>query len=470
MKTTQKRLTKLIALTLALVLMLPMLSGCSDVTQKIKYFIGWKNETIPIRQTEIFDDGIVKIKYEDGYVKKLHKQDILANPLEFIPATNEDELAVSLYGSTSNIDDTFRVGWKTYESVRSVVYPILLEYLDKVEIPTSIDGVAVTEISAFGFYGATALTSVSIPDSITRIGSFAFSGCSALTTVGILKGVAEVDYGAFSNCPSLTSFKVSADNPNLCAIDNDLYDKNAFTLIQYAAGKKDTVYIAPDSVTRIAAGAFSDAKNLTEITVPSLETTDDGGILDDLFSAHYFQMGISSNILGNELLASKYVVYNMSDWASSYQSDFAYLRTDAGSAVGDSAFYSSSLGGYTISSKDITSTDGGGNSLFYLLSANNLNSLNRIEYQLKKVTLTKATKLHANSFSSWKQLEEISLPQTLVSIGDNCFSNCSSLQSIVFAGTVEQWNAIEKSTAWNANLSLTSIQCSNGSVDLIATE
>ena len=48
MKTTQKRLTKLIALTLALVLMLPMLSGCSDITQKIKYFIGWKNETIPI--------------------------------------------------------------------------------------------------------------------------------------------------------------------------------------------------------------------------------------------------------------------------------------------------------------------------------------------------------------------------------------------------------------------------------------
>ena len=181
MKTTQKRLTKLIALTLALVLMLPMLSGCSDVTQKIKYFIGWKNETIPIRQTEISEDGVVKIKYEDGYVKKLDKQEILANPLEFIPATNEDELAVSLYGSTSNIDDTFRVGWKTYESVRSVVYPILLEYLDKVEIPTSIDGVAVTEISAFGFWGATALTSVSIPDSITRIGTFAFSGCSALT-------------------------------------------------------------------------------------------------------------------------------------------------------------------------------------------------------------------------------------------------------------------------------------------------
>lgn len=59
-----------------------------------------------------------------------------------------------------------------------------------------------------------------------------------------------------------------------------------------------------------------------------------------------------------------------------------------------------------------------------------------------------------------------SLPDGVTSIGDYAFSNCSSLTSITFAGTVEQWNAITLGTRWNYNAPATEVVCSDGTVAL----
>jgi hypothetical protein len=46
-------------------------------------------------------------------------------------------------------------------------------------------------------------------------------------------------------------------------------------------------------------------------------------------------------------------------------------------------------------------------------------------------------------------------------------TNCKSLTTITYAGTVEEWNAIEKSGSWDSNIPATEVTCSNGSVSLV---
>lgn len=63
-------------------------------------------------------------------------------------------------------------------------------------------------------------------------------------------------------------------------------------------------------------------------------------------------------------------------------------------------------------------------------------------------------------------LTNITLPSTLVHIGWHAFSSSPALTNIVFNGTTEQWNAIEKVPDWNYDIPATYVQCSDGQVAL----
>ena len=54
----------------------------------------------------------------------------------------------------------------------------------------------------------------------------------------------------------------------------------------------------------------------------------------------------------------------------------------------------------------------------------------------------------------------------ITSIGDHAFWVCSSLTSITFQGTVDQWNAISKGSDWNDYVPVTEVICEGGSVSL----
>ena len=90
-------------------------------------------------------------------------------------------------------------------------------------IPSSIEGLPVTQISAQAFANRTSLTSVTIPDSVTfiepgyyfvadgRIKLFmsgAFQGCSGLTNLTLGNGVNGIGEYTFSGCTGLTSVTI----------------------------------------------------------------------------------------------------------------------------------------------------------------------------------------------------------------------------------------------------------------------
>ena len=58
----------------------------------------------------------------------------------------------------------------------------------------------------------------------------------------------------------------------------------------------------------------------------------------------------------------------------------------------------------------------------------------------------------------------ITIPNSVKSIGDHAFYNCSKLKSIIFEGTKAQWNAIEKGEDWDANTGNYTVHCTDGDI------
>ena len=100
-----------------------------------------------------------------------------------------------------------------------------------------------TSIGGSAFRGCSALTSVTIPNSVTSIGGGAFSGCFGLTSITIPNSVTSIGASAFLNCSGLTSVTIP----------------NSVTSIEYAAFKGCsglTSVTIGNSVTSIGRYAF----------------------------------------------------------------------------------------------------------------------------------------------------------------------------------------------------------------------
>ena len=64
-------------------------------------------------------------------------------------------------------------------------------------------------------------------------------------------------------------------------------------------------------------------------------------------------------------------------------------------------------------------------------------------------------------------LTNVTLGNSIEHIGDSAFSDCKALESIIFNGTMQQWNSeVIKGSNWNRNVPATYVQCSDGQVAL----
>lgn len=77
-----------------------------------------------------------------------------------------------------------------------------------VTIPSSTNGLPVTDLGRYSFYFYTLMTNVTIPDSVTNIGDYAFFECTGLAKVTFGNNMIGIGYGAFDHCGSLVSVTI----------------------------------------------------------------------------------------------------------------------------------------------------------------------------------------------------------------------------------------------------------------------
>ena len=104
------------------------------------------------------------------------------------------------------------------------------------------------------WFAHSSIEEVIIGNSVTGIGDYAFSGCWYLTNIVIPDSVTSIGKSAFSNCSKLTSITI----PNsVTSIGNYAFsDCSGLTSIEI-----------PNSITRIGMGMFSDCSALTSVVI-----------------------------------------------------------------------------------------------------------------------------------------------------------------------------------------------------------
>ena len=113
------------------------------------------------------------------------------------------------------------------------------------------------------------IQTVIINGSVTSIGYWAFSECSLITQITIPNSVTSIGKGAFWWCSALTAINIENGNTVYSSENGVLFNIDKTTLIQYPAGKTDTIYTIPNSVTNIEDWAFTDCTVLKQVIIPN---------------------------------------------------------------------------------------------------------------------------------------------------------------------------------------------------------
>ena len=274
---------------------------------------------------------------------------------------------------------------------------------------------SVTSIGYGAFEDCSSLISIILPNSLTNIGYEAFRGCSSLTSITLPNSVTTIEDYAFRGCSSLTSITIP----------------NSVTSIGYeafAGCSSLTSITIPDSMTSIGTYAFSDCSSLTSVTLPNSVTSIGYGAFEDCSS-------LTSIILPNSVTSIGYYAF------SSCSSLISITIPNSVTSIGGSAFYNVPNivynGTATGSPWGARSVNGYVDGYFVYADDTKTNLLACSAAATGEITIPNSiTSIGYRAFNKCSSLTSITFPNSVTSIGGSAFWGCSSLTSLTLPNSV----------------------------------
>jgi hypothetical protein len=283
---------------------------------------------------------------------------------------------------------------------------------------------SVTHIEDYAFYKMSKLTTVNLPDSITHIGDYVFYDAVKLTTITIPTNVSSIGYETFGSTPVLMEIVVDSGNSNYLSQNGILFNKSQTQLIHYPVGKSDTSYTIPSSVTTISDNAFKLATYLTNVTLPNGVTNINDSAFSWMTNLNTINIPATVTHIGDNVF---------------YKTDQLLTLTipDSVISIGNLRFSGTALN--VVGGNTVYSSQNG--VLFDKLKTRLLLYPPRksiINYTIP----SSVTTIESYAFRNAIHLEEVHIPESILSVGNSIFLEANHLKRI----TVHVNNTIYSST------------------------
>lgn len=328
----------------------------------------------------------------------------------------------------------------------------------KIIINTEVE----THFGTYDFKKCTALSSITIGDSVVEIGRNAFESCTALSSITIPQNVTMTGYSTFLYCDALTSITFEnginvipnytfygctlLQNQNISGIENVTnIGMSAFTNCVALTG------ISTNSLTSIGNGAFQGCSLLTTVKLGSGLTSINDGVFDGCISLSSITLpntvtSIGANSFNGCVSLTSITLPNnitsIGDWAFA-NSGLIDITVPDGTTLGGGAFANCSYLTSAILPSDLNVIDyslfSGCTSLQNTSIPNGVTTINHSAFQgcisLTSITIPNSVTtidswFDEGTFQGCTALSSITIPDSVVSIGDCTFKDCTAISSI----------------------------------------
>ncbi len=406
---------------------------------------------IPAKTTEISNDAFIN-NTRIGAVEFLGEELLIIRRNAFmncngitkfiLPSSVESIEEGAFAGCSSLTSFTVQTnnGSSGYTSVSGVLfryytendkrYAELVSYPNKhagvYEIPSTIvnngNPFTVVGIRDYAFYKCSDLRQITLPTTLVSIGDYAFFGCSSLTSVALPASVSTIGARAFASCASLSSLSFAGTADDWASIEC-----GAFWM-----GSIRTISTSTTSINTIADGSLYELDGVIYRV---------NYAIDDYYATVVgYNEKTETECEIKEYIDEIMVLVTAIEAECFDGAAFVTVRMPGSiKTIGNDAFKNCAVlkkvyfGGNTDAWCGITFGNEFSNPLRFA------ESLFVDGEKLTSAVLQSATEIKKYAFASYDALTSVTIPASVLSVGEKAFKNCSGLTAVYYTGNIASW-------------------------------